>query len=53
MLIGEVAKRTGASLKAIRLYESLGLLGRVRRKGSYRVYSEENVRQIRIANSTR
>lgn len=48
MFIGEVAKRTGASLKAIRLYEALGLLGRVRRKGSYRVYSDENVRQVQM-----
>lgn len=27
MYIGELAKRTGATPKAIRLYESLGLLG--------------------------
>lgn len=33
MYIGEVSKLTGASAKAIRLYESLGLLGTVVRKG--------------------
>ncbi len=46
MYIGELAKRTGASPKAIRLYESLGLMGEVKRKGSYRVFSEENVQQV-------
>ena len=36
MRIGEIAHRTGASAKAIRLYESRGLLGVVARAGSYR-----------------
>lgn len=47
MLIGTVAKATGASPKAIRLYETLGLLPTVRRRGSYRVYDEEDVRRIK------
>ena len=46
MYIGEVVKRTGASHKAIRLYESLGLLGKIQRLGVYRVYSEKNLRQV-------
>lgn len=46
MYIGEVVKRTGASQKAIRLYESLGLLGEIQRTGAYRVYTKDNVRQI-------
>lgn len=49
--IGELAKRTGASQKAIRLYESLGLLGQVQRNGAYRIYSEGNVRQVQMIRS--
>lgn len=41
MRIGELAKQTGATPKAIRLYESLDLLGSVRREGSYRQYSQQ------------
>jgi DNA-binding transcriptional MerR regulator len=51
MRIGEIARRTGASQKAIRLYESLGLLGRVQRSGVYRSYSEANVRQVQMIRS--
>jgi DNA-binding transcriptional MerR regulator len=52
LLIGELARRTGASAKALRLYESLGLIAAPRRRGSYRVYEpahEEAVRFIRQA----
>ena len=48
MYIGELAKRAGATPKAIRLYESLGLLGRVVRVGAYRVYNEKHVTQVRL-----
>lgn len=48
MYIGEISKLTGASPKAIRLYETLGLLGRIGRSGSYRVYSDSEVGQIRL-----
>ncbi|QDL55049.1 MerR family transcriptional regulator [Rhodoferax aquaticus] len=48
MYIGELAKSTGASPKAIRLYESMGLLGKVLRSGAYRVYSERHVAQVRL-----
>lgn len=51
MRIGEIARRTGASQKAIRLYESLGLLGRVQRNGAYRAYSEGNYRQVQMIRS--
>lgn len=51
MRIGEIAKRTGASQKAIRLYESLGLLGHVQRNGAYRVYSDGNYRQVQMIRS--
>ena len=48
MYIGELAKRAGATPKAIRLYESLGLLGRVVRMGAYRVYNDKHVTQVRL-----
>lgn len=48
MYIGQIAKLTAASPKAIRHYESLGLLGQVARAGAYRVYSEQDVGQIRL-----
>jgi MerR family transcriptional regulator, copper efflux regulator len=42
LLIGEVAKRSGASRKALRLYEAAGILPALRRTQSgYRVYSRE------------
>src|SRR2546425_482170 len=42
LLIGEVAKRRGASRKALRLYEEAGILPAPRRTQSgYRVYSSE------------
>ncbi len=43
LYIGKVAEITGASRKAIRHYEALGLLPRAPRRGKYRVYSERDV----------
>lgn len=48
MYIGELSRRTGASPKAIRLYESQGLLGEVKRQGSYRIYSNDDIVQIEL-----
>lgn len=48
LLIGELSKRTGASPKAIRLYEAMGLIGPVARRGVYRVYSEAQLTQVRL-----
>lgn len=48
MYIGEVIKRTGATRSAVRYFETLGLLGEVAIPGRYRVYSEEQVRLIRV-----
>ncbi len=48
MYIGGISKLTGASPKAIRHYESLGLLGEVTRAGHYRVYSDAEVGQIKL-----
>jgi MerR family copper efflux transcriptional regulator len=43
LYIGKVAEITGASCKAIRHYERLGLLPKPRRRGKYRIYSEQDV----------
>ena len=43
LYIGKVAEMTGASRRAIRHYESLGLLPTPKRRGKYRVYSEQDV----------
>ncbi|MBA5763996.1 MerR family transcriptional regulator [Vibrio sp. 404] len=48
MFIGEVSKKTGASPKAIRLYESLGLLVQIKREGTYRVYDQGDVEFIKL-----
>lgn len=48
MYIGALAAQSGASAKAIRLYESLGLLGRVQRLGKYRVYTEQHLMLVRL-----
>ena len=46
MYIGKVSKKTGASIKAIRFYEEIGLLNDVMRSGKYRVYNEDHVTLI-------
>ena len=43
LYIGKVAEMTGASCKAIRLYESRGLIPVPKRRGKYRVYSERDI----------
>ncbi len=48
MYIGEVSKRTGATPKAIRLYEALGLIPVPERKGAYRNFHEQDVELIQI-----
>jgi len=48
MYIGEVATKTGASPRAIRLYESQGLITPPARKGKYRVYTSIDVDMIHI-----
>lgn len=48
MRIGELAQRTGATPKAIRLYESRGLLGTVARAGAYRRYGEADVARVQL-----
>ncbi|WP_024803816.1 MerR family transcriptional regulator [Nocardia sp. BMG51109] len=51
MRIGELARRTGVSERALRYYEHQGLLTPERRPSGYRVYGDEHVavvRRIRI-----
>ncbi|MCB6185004.1 MerR family transcriptional regulator [Leeia sp. TBRC 13508] len=43
MFIGKLAALTGASPKAIRLYESIGLLPPAKRQGKYWLYSEQDI----------
>ena len=43
MYIGEIANKTGLSIKAIRLYEERGLIMSPPRHGRYRVYDESHV----------
>jgi len=43
MYIGKVSELTGASRRAVRHYEELGLLKGVVRSGNYRIYSEKHV----------
>ena len=48
MFIGKAARRSGATVKAIRHYEKLGLLSPVSRSGRYRVFSDSDVRRIQL-----
>ena len=48
MYIGKLAELTGATRKAIRLYESLGLIPVPCRKGKYRIYSDKDVVLIKM-----
>lgn len=48
MYIGEIARLAGTSPKALRHYETLGLLGDVRRAGAYRVYTPQDLAQVRL-----
>ena len=48
MKINDVEKITGLSKKAIRLYESKGLITITRDKNGYRNYSEQNVQSLKV-----
>jgi len=47
MRIGELAERVGTSTRALRHYESLGLLAARRTSNGYREYDEADVRVVR------
>ena len=48
MYIGEASKVSGATVKAIRLYEKLGLLPNIARVNSYRIFTEEDILLIKF-----
>lgn len=47
MRIGEVAQQAGVTIKAVRYYESLGLVSSRRLHNGYRDYDEHDVRLVR------
>ena len=48
-LIGEIAKRSGTSRKALRLYEAAGILPAPRRTAAgYRVYAETDLHRLEL-----
>lgn len=48
MYIGEAAKKTGLTIKAIRLYEEMGLIEAPTRLGRYRVYSATDLELLHL-----
>ncbi len=51
MHVGELAKRTGASIRSLHYYEQMGVLHAQRQKNGYRSYGPEAVEQVqRIRN---
>lgn len=48
MYIGKLSKLTGASPKAIRLYEAIGLIPPPRRQGTYRVYTGKDIALVHM-----
>ncbi|MFI8104586.1 MerR family transcriptional regulator [Streptomyces sp. NPDC086023] len=47
MKIGELARRAGATVKAVRYYEAMGLVSPARLANGYRDYGEHDVRLVR------
>ncbi|MEI2775351.1 MAG: MerR family transcriptional regulator [Tetrasphaera sp.] len=48
MRIGEAARRTGASPRALRHYEDAGVLRPQRTPSGYRVYSDDDLRVVHL-----
>lgn len=48
MRIGQAAATSGLSVKAIRHYDNLGLLGALKRTGAYRDFSASDVQTLKI-----
>ncbi|MEW6281288.1 MAG: MerR family transcriptional regulator, partial [Candidatus Eremiobacterota bacterium] len=53
MSIGELARRAGASPRALRHYEAVGLLAPARRPSGYREYDETDLARVREIRSLR
>jgi MerR family redox-sensitive transcriptional activator SoxR len=49
LTIGELARRTGVSISAIRFYESKGLLDPIRSSGNQRRYLRSDIRRLSFA----
>ena len=47
MLISELAREAGVTTKAVRYYESIGLIAAQRRPNGYREYGDDDVRLVR------
>ena len=52
LYIGKVAEITGASRKAIRHYEAIGLLPPPQRRGAYRIYNGRDVFIVHVIKHT-
>lgn len=48
MKINDVEKITGLTAKAIRLYESKGLISVTRKENGYRSYTEDDVKLLKV-----
>ncbi|GAB2884138.1 MerR family transcriptional regulator [Microbulbifer echini] len=48
MFIGEASKKTGLSIKAIRLYEEKGIIKAPKRQGRYRVYTNADIEVLNL-----
>ena len=46
MKVGELARKTGKTVRALRLYEEMGLLEPVRSEGNYRLYGADEVARV-------
>jgi len=47
MHIGELAKKTGASIRSLRYYDQMGVLRATRQENGYRSYEPEAIEQVR------
>src|SRR5215212_8584146 len=49
LTIGELARRTGLSVSAIRFYEARGLVGAIRTSGNQRRFMRSDIRRLSFA----
>ncbi|MCH1928917.1 MerR family transcriptional regulator [Shewanella sp. A25] len=53
MKIGEVAKRTGLSVKSVRYYHDIGLVCAQRNEAGYRVYQHRDIESLKFVHQCR
>lgn len=46
MKVGELARKTGKTVRALRLYEEMGLLSPARSEGNYRLYGPDELARV-------